>query len=967
MSENITHILEQNQSFFLDKKDRFWMVSSGEAEVFYAFIDTDGKYISKLNYLFSVKQGNLLFGLDNDIDDNFKLIVVSKNSKLIEIKVDKIQELDQVYFKSMFEKWISDIVSNIALKQNPRDFKNIEQTGSFELVAKTSLLPTKGKYWFKLKKGELNYFDNEFYEINDEHYCVIAKEFWVQVLEEESTIDVINTYQLLKDYSNLLTTLDKLKKLITKIILDDFQIKFKNETIRFEEKNKFEKSNLSKALKIIYSIVGKEYKAEYFQPENQTVNNNLFKACSKIAISDGYQLTPPKFLESYNTNTTNQLFAIAQSSNLRIRKVILRGVWWKDDNGHLLVFSQNDKKPLALIQKSPANYVLIDPETDEETVVNYEVAESLEPIAYMIFYGFVEKIDSLKKLVSLGINGLKKDGLYIILAALAGSLLGLLIPIMSGLMFDDVIPDADRSYHIEIFTIMIVIGLVSSGIQLLQGVFQLRFETKSSLNLQAGVMDHMLRLPVTFYKKFSSGDLTSRVLSINSIKQVLSNTVISSLLSGAFSIVNLILLFYYQSSLAWVGVGLAVVAIIFITIVSLNKLKYDREVSDLQGIIHGKLFEFLSGITKIKITGGENRVFSLWAKEFSNLKRLGFYSGTRQNYVDTFNASFPLFSNIVFFSIIYYMMTNAASTGAIISVGAFMAFISAFNQFLRDCLKMCFSVISSLHVITMYERVKPVLEAETESQSASTDPGELRGSIEMNSISFRYEENQPLILNEISFKIEPGEMVAFVGTSGSGKSTIMRLLLGFETPELGSIYYDGDDFTNMNKELVRKQIGVVLQNGALMSGSIFQNIIGNSELTLDDAWEAARMAGMEEDIKQMPMQMHTVISEGAGTFSGGQRQRLMIARAIVHKPRLIFMDEATSALDNRTQTIVSESLDRLKATRIVIAHRLSTIKNADRILVLDKGTIIEQGSFEELMEKNGIFAELSKRQISEQE
>ena len=207
-------------------------------------------------------------------------------------------------------------------------------------------------------------------------------------------------------------------------------------------------------------------------------------------------------------------------------------------------------------------------------------------------------------------------------------------------------------------------------------------------------------------------------------------------------------------------------------------------------------------------------------------------------------------------------------------------------------------------------------------------------------------------------------MVAFVGSSGSGKSTIMRLLLGFEHPEAGSIYYDGEGFDSMNKELVRRQIGVVLQNGALMSGSIFQNIIGNSELTLEDAWEAARMAGMEEDIKHMPMEMHTMVSEGAGTFSGGQRQRLMIARAIVHKPRLLFMDEATSALDNRTQNIVSESLDKLQATRIVIAHRLSTIKNANRIFVLDKGTIVESGSYDELMDKNGLFAELAKRQIA---
>jgi ABC-type bacteriocin/lantibiotic exporter with double-glycine peptidase domain len=293
-----------------------------------------------------------------------------------------------------------------------------------------------------------------------------------------------------------------------------------------------------------------------------------------------------------------------------------------------------------------------------------------------------------------------------------------------------------------------------------------------------------------------------------------------------------------------------------------------------------------------------------------------------------------------------------------------MAFIISFNKFLNDSLKLSMAFITSLSVIPLYERVKPILEEKPESIEGSIDPGELMGEIELNSISFRYYADQPLILKNVTFKIKPGEMVAFVGASGSGKSTIMRLLLGFEHPELGSIFYDGNTFDAMNKELTRRQIGVVLQNGALMSGSIYQNIVGNSELTLEDAWVAARMAGMEEDIKNMPMEMHTFISEGAGTFSGGQRQRLMIARAIVHKPRLLFMDEATSALDNRTQNIVAESLDKLQATRIVIAHRLSTIKNADRIFVLEKGEIKESGTYDELIQMEGLFTELAKRQMA---
>ncbi|MBK7477388.1 MAG: ATP-binding cassette domain-containing protein [Haliscomenobacter sp.] len=416
--------------------------------------------------------------------------------------------------------------------------------------------------------------------------------------------------------------------------------------------------------------------------------------------------------------------------------------------------------------------------------------------------------------------------------------------------------------------------------------------------------------------------------------------------------------------MAWVGVGLAVLAVILISSLGYLKLRYDRQMSHLQGNIQGFLFEFISGINKIRVSGSEKRVFSLWGSQFGQLKEVGFRSGNYQNSVEVFQGSYPILTNMVFFGFILYALTHTTGFNSMISVGVFMAFLTAFNQFLNDCLNMSMGLISSLNIIPLYERLKPILEATPESTENNADPGELAGEIEFNSVNFRYDPDQPLILKDVSFKIKPGEMIAFVGPSGSGKSTVMRLLLGFEKPESGSIYYDGQAFDSLNKEQVRRQLGVVLQHGALMPGSIYQNIVGSSELSLEDAEEAAAMAGLKEDIAQMPMGMHTVISEGGSTFSGGQRQRLMIARAIVHKPRILYMDEATSALDNHTQTIVSESLDRLQATRIVIAHRLSTIVNADRIFVMDAGRIVESGTYDELLEQNGLFSTLAKRQIA---
>ncbi|MEW7281264.1 NHLP bacteriocin export ABC transporter permease/ATPase subunit [Aquimarina sp. 2201CG1-2-11] len=959
-----------NKSIVLEDFDRFWMITSGVVDIYYATIGEDGEHKSTLKHLYRAKQGELLFSLLTEPKGTgIKLIATSSKASLMAINKNKLVDINHTFLKQLIDKWTLKTIDALHQTNIPRIYKALNRNQEISLKENDIAYPYKGLVWCLVKEGEVvKYSDAEFNENTSDYSYPIAvsDQLWIKATKNNTKIQIFNTSEILKDEIYFMLSLQNLQKYLYQKLIINIQQQKSEERARIADKVASEEKKLTGALSKLRSIVTDRTSKKEAASASNSANHDhyLFTTCQIIGDAVGFTFDTPKFLDSYENNTQNQLHAIAQASNIRVRKIILRGVWWKEENGHLLAFLKEEKTPVALVQKDSYTYLLKNPQTGEEKVVTHEIAETLDPIGYMFFYSFNSPMASIKKIWNFAIKGVKIDARYLIIAALAGSLIGLLIPVLSGIMFDDVIPTADKSLLVEVFVILIMIGVVTASLQLVKGVLQMRVETKSSINLQAGVMDHLLRLPVSFYKKFTAGDLTNRTLSINSIKQILSNTVLTAVLSGAFSFVNLGLLFYYQSSLAWVGIGLAVFAILFITLMGWIKLKYDRQIADTQGELQGFLFEFLSGINKIRITGAEKRIFTLWADRFSKLKKLGFQSGSYQNYVETFNSSYPLLTNIFFFSFIYYLISTADQTTAIISVGAFMAFISAFNQFLGDCLKMSLALISSLNMVTLYERVKPILEETPESSIGSTDPGELSGEIEMNSVSFRYHEDQPLVLKDISFHIKPGEMVAFVGTSGSGKSTVMRLLLGFEEPEIGSVYYDGQAYDAMNKDLVRRQIGVVLQNGALMSGSIYKNIVGNSELTLEDAWEAARMAGMEEDIKQMPMEMHTVISEGAGTFSGGQRQRLMIARAIAHKPRLLYMDEATSALDNRTQNIVAESLDKLQATRIVIAHRLSTVMNADRIYVMDKGAIVESGTYNELMKMNGAFYNLAKRQIA---
>ncbi len=970
MLEKERTYLEANKSMILDDCDRFWMITSGEVDIFYTNIGIDGEYKSSLKYLYRVKQEEFIFSLlTQPLTSGIKLVAISSGASLMAINKNNLFDINRNFLIQSINKWALKTIDQLYPKNSPKVYKALDIIDDVVLKENEIAYPSKGIVWCQTIDGEVAKYNGTISKSsasNPNYLFPVYSSFWIQSLKKDTKIRILNTHEVSKDEISFMLSMNDLQNHLYKKLVANTETENEIIRARIADKAILEEKRLTTALYKLKSIIvsdNSKKESTFSLDTTSNIDSNLYIACQFIGDAIGFKFETPKFSKTEEIKTNNHLHAIAQASNVRVRKVILRDTWWREENGHLLAFSK-ENIPIALIQKDATTYLLKNSQTGEEKIVTNEIALTLKPIGYMFFYGFTDTMTSVKKSWDFAVQGIKKDAKSLIIAALLGSLIGLLVPILSGVLFDDVIPTADRSLLIEVFIIMLLIGIVTASLQLVQGILQMRIETKSSINLQAGVIDHLLRLPVSFYKKYTAGDLTNRALSINSIKQILSNTVITAVLSGAFSFVNLALLFYYQSSLAWIGISLAIIAVIFVSVIGWIKLKYDRQISGKQGELQGFLFEFLSGITKIRITGAERRIFTLWADKFSKLKRLGFKSGSFQNFVETFNSSYPLLTNIFFFSFIYYTITSTSTGTKMLSIGAFMAFISAFNQFLNDCLKMSMALISSLNIITLYERVKPILEEIPESSKGSTDPGELTGAIEINGLSFRYHKEQTLVLKDISFQIKPGQMVAFVGSSGSGKSTLMRLLLGFEEPETGSIYYDGKAYDSMNKDLVRRQIGVVLQNGALMSGSIFKNIVGNSELTLEDAWEAARMAGMEDDIKQMPMEMHTVISEGAGTFSGGQRQRLMIARAIAHKPRLLYMDEATSALDNRTQNIVSESLDRLQATRIVIAHRLSTVINADKIYVMNNGKIAESGTYTELMERNGIFYNLAKRQIA---
>jgi len=486
-----------------------------------------------------------------------------------------------------------------------------------------------------------------------------------------------------------------------------------------------------------------------------------------------------------------------------------------------------------------------------------------------------------------------------------------------------------------------------------------RVEGKVGSALQSAIWDRLLGLPMPFFRDYTAGDLANRAMGIDAIRQVLSASVINALLTGVFSIFHFGLLFYYSPDLALWAIPLIALALTVALIVGHLHVKPEREVAAVRTRLSGTVLQLLTSISKLQVAGAEVHAFALWARRFGEQRKFQYRSRSHANWLRVFNVAFPVFAQLIIYAVAFPLLTQEM----VLRPGDFLAFMASFTLSLTGVVGAGAALVGAAMVVPMYEQARPILVAEPEVDPRKADPGELSGDIEIQRLRFRYDADGPMIIRDVTLELRRGEFVALVGRSGSGKSTLLRLLLGFETPEAGAVYYDRQDLAGLDKQAVRGQIGVVLQNARLMSGDIFTNITGSSRATLDDAWEAARLAGFDEDVRAMPMQMHTVLSEGGGTISGGQRQRLMIARALIRRPKILFFDEATSALDNRTQAIITKSLDQMRVTRVVVAHRLSTIANADTIHVLEQGQLVESGNYQELLEREGHFAAIAKRQL----
>ncbi|MER5185166.1 NHLP bacteriocin export ABC transporter permease/ATPase subunit [Streptomyces sp. NPDC002896] len=680
-----------------------------------------------------------------------------------------------------------------------------------------------------------------------------------------------------------------------------------------------------------------------------------YAVCDVVARAAGITLTEPSMSGAQNERL-DPVERIAVASRIRTRPIRLDGRWWRDNAGPVVGYRAASGAPVALLWRR-GGYVAQSPATGSSIRVGEDNAEEFEPRAVMFYRPLPERAMSPLRLMRFSLRGTNGDMRNLLLSGLVTVVLGALVPIATGKVLGGFVPNAEKSLIVQVCLAIMIASIVSAAFMLMQNLTILRMEGRIEATLQPAVWDRLLRLPTKFFTGRSTGELASAAMGISAIRRLLAGVGPVVVQAGTVGAMNLVLLLVYSVPLALAAMGLLlVIAAVFLGM-GLWQVRWQRRLVVLSNKLNNQAFQTLRGLPKLRVAAAENYAYASWAKEFARSRELQQRVGRIKNLTTVLGAVYlPLCSLIMF------MLLAGPARGSL-SASAFLTFNTAMTMMLTSATQLTGALVSAAAALPMFEEIKPVLDATPEVRGASTQPGVLSGGIEARKLSFRYTDDGPLVLDDVTFEVRPGEFVAVVGPSGCGKSTLLRLLIGFDKPVSGSVLYDGQDLSALDQAAVRRQCGVVLQHAQPLTGSILDCICGAEPFTLEEAWEAAELAGLAEDIKRMPMGMHTIVA-GGSSVSGGQRQRLMIAQALIRRPRILFFDEATSALDNETQRTVIESTRRLQATRVVIAHRLSTVMDADRVIVMSEGRIVQQGPPAELLaDTGGRLHELVRRQM----
>jgi NHLM bacteriocin system ABC transporter ATP-binding protein len=942
-------VLDGRRPKLLDHRGHVLQVTAGHVDVF-AVGMIEGSTEGPRRHLFRVESGEILLDLDQSADSAGNQIqVIAVGGPGAEARVLSRLELRSL---DLVATWITRLARLIAGPSPGWEMREVAHEGATEMPPGERYRgPGRGIVWVALQAGTAKLMALDPVLAAGGPPLPLTSGMWVEAGQSACTAVASAG---MPDAKVLWHAIDQLHGCATVCIRNHLARDVAGETERLVRRSELTTAQTFESFDRLSAIVVRRFGRVEREAD---LSDPLLAAC-RLVVEAGRA----PFIAGPRPASAQQEFAdvieIARTARLRVRQTLLRGEWWKQDAGPLLAWHGEERHPVALIRGARGRYAMIDPSAGTRRPVDRSLATGLVPDAVTFYPALPTHQLRFRDLLIFAFRQASGNVSRIALAIIAMSLLSLVTPLITNVLVTSVIPRTELDQLVFCALALAVTAVGMASIQAMEGLAMLRLEGLIDWKLQAAMIDRLLRLPASLFREYTVGDFVDRSMGIDAARRILTGRVLRGMMAGLFCWVSVGLMLYYDLRLGLVAFLLTIVRALLIIATSAIRLYYETKHFNLQGKIGGFVLQLISGIGKLRVAAATVRALAVWSRQFAIQKQYFVASQQVASALGTFEVSFPTVATLIIFGTAVFTKSSL-----LVDIGGFFAFFAAFGQSMASVGAWAAGVSEALTAIPHLTRLRPLISGGVEVSEDRKPPGELTGAVELSRLTFRYVPSGPPVLDDITLRIAPGEYVAVVGPSGSGKSSLFRLLLGFERPEAGAVFLDGKAIDTLDTGAVRRQLGVVLQNGKLATGSLYENICGGVQLPLEQAWEAARLAGLDTDIKRMPMGMHTMVAEGVNTLSGGQRQRIMIARAIARRPRILLFDEATSSLDNRSQAIVSAALGNLNVTRIVIAHRLSTVRQADRIIVLVDGKVVQTGSYAELSNMPGMFASFAQRQL----
>ena len=949
----------------LDDPESVWFIDRGTVDLFLVEF-RDGEEQAAPQHLLRCESGRLLPGVAPDEQDDqgkdTTLGLIAKglpDTLLKRLPASRLSEVDPTELAQQADTWLTAITRTLSrfASHIPRATALAEPGLSRTLPACT-LSVRRGVVWVSEPSSGSSLFmdmvdQSQFAEMSDQHEIVIplTQTSWLTLFDEAkvsgiSTATLAQRGTLLPTLASFHAVAFNLERLNRRLaVVDDANLERERTTSR----RTAEKAARQRLFNIYDQPIDQDEKVE---------DTALADALQLIGRHEGIEFRIPA--RSRPSDSPIGLVDILDTSGVRARRVRFRaeGNWWRGDSNALLAFRAEDGQPVALLPGWFGRYREVDPVSKRSVRVTPERAGALRQEAWMFYRPLPPESVKPADLLKIAMHGSGADLLRLVMAGLPGGLIKLLPALALGFVANHIVTGGNAGLLYAAAVTLAVFGLLGALLHLLASSAMMRLEGRSATRVEAAFWDRLMRLPPSVLHRHPAGDLAMSGMTFQNLRDGLQGFVADSLLSLIFLLPVFAVIFFYDATLGMVALVFSLASLLVTVALGLRQISpYGRMIGAIRRVA-GRLFQIVNGIAKLRVENAEGSAFAIWARDYREQKRAELELGALEGHSRAFGAALPLLAGGVLLAVVTVGDRHVPVGDFLVVYTVFIAFQSAIAR-----LGESFGTLAAM--VPAFDQMRPLLATVPETSAGGEPVERLGGEILFDRVSFRYDPDGPLILDDVTIRAHPGEFVAIAGESGAGKSTLFRLALGIDRPTAGAVYYDGRDLRHLNLKQLRRKIGAVPQSVRLHPQDLWDNIVAHhEEPATDEVWQTARAAGIEKEIKAMPMGMMTMVGASGAVLSGGESQRVTIARSLLGSPRVMLLDEATNWLDNESQAGVMQNLALLTSTRVVIAHRLSTLEKADRIYVLQAGRVVQSGSFEELMEVDGVFRELVRRQIA---